>query len=106
MAASCVLRFSFFVFRSRSRLFAKGSLAAGASRSLSSSFFGMLGGGLFGQALGVYRVALHHFHGVSGAVESRKHGEAAVALRAVSFWTADSPWQVRHIIPSSLSTLS
>ncbi|CAM9289230.1 unnamed protein product [Pylaiella littoralis] len=74
-------------------ILAKGSLAAGASRSLSSSFFGMLGGGLFGQALGVYRVALHHFHGVSGAVESRKHGEAAVALRAVSFWTADSPWQ-------------
>lgn len=51
-------------------------------------------GGLLGQAAGAYRGDLHHFHGVFGAVDSRRHGEAAVALQAVSFWTADSPWQV------------
>ena len=52
-------------------------------------------GGLLGQAVGVYRGTVrHHFHGLFGAAESRRHGEAAVALQAVSFWTADSPWQV------------
>lgn len=81
--------------RVRLRLVFQGSLEAGPRWSLSSPLFGMLGGGMLGQALGVYRVALHHFHGVRGGMESRKHGEVAVALRAVSFWTAESPWQVR-----------
>lgn len=75
----------------------QGSLAPGAPRPW--FLFGIplpgLFGGFLGQAIGVYRGTLHHhFHGAFGAAESRRHGEAAVALRAVSFWTADSPWQV------------
>ncbi|CAM9773476.1 unnamed protein product, partial [Ectocarpus fasciculatus] len=70
-----------------------GSSLAGSPRS-SFSLLSLLGaGGLLRPALGVYRGVLHHFHGAYGAAESRRHGEAAVALRAVSFWTADSPWQ-------------
>ncbi|CAN0151574.1 unnamed protein product [Ectocarpus sp. 4 AP-2014] len=67
----------------------KGSSLAGAPRS-SFSLMSLLWGG---PALGVYRGVLHHFHGAYGSADSRRHGEAAVALRAVSFWTADSPWQ-------------
>eukprot|EP00752_Nemacystus_decipiens_P003365 g3112.t1 len=74
----------------------KGSLAPGAPRPW--IFFGMpipsLFSGLLGQAVGVYRgTARHRFHGLFGGAESRRHGEAAVALQAVSLWTADSPWQ-------------
>ncbi|CAM9810792.1 unnamed protein product [Scytosiphon promiscuus] len=72
-------------------IFLKGSLAPRSS--VVSSVFRLFAGGLVGQALGVYQGVLHHFHGVYGAADSRRHGEAAVALRAVSFWTADSPWQ-------------
>lgn len=75
----------------------QGALAPGAPRPW--FIFGIpmpaLFGGLLGQALDVYRGKVRHrFHGVFGAAESRRHGEAAVALQAVSFWTADSPWQV------------
>lgn len=41
-----------------------------------------------------YHAVLHHFHGLFGAVDSRQHGEVAVALSGVSLWTAESPWQV------------
>lgn len=68
-----------------------------APRPRSSSFFSLgMFGGIAGQAFSrVYRGALDHFHGAYGAVDSRRRGEAAVALRAISFWTSDSPWQVR-----------
>eukprot|EP00903_Cladosiphon_okamuranus_P018928 g17409.t1 len=74
----------------------KGALAPGAPRPW--FLFGIplptLFGGLIGEALRVYRgTARDRFHGVFGAAKSRGRGEAAVALQAVSFWTADSPWQ-------------
>ncbi|CAM9422492.1 unnamed protein product, partial [Laminaria digitata] len=70
----------------------KGALAAGLHAPRFSPLF--LFGGLAGQALGAYKGLLHHYHGARGAADSRRHGEMAVALRAVSFWTSDSPWQV------------
>ena len=64
-------------------------MSAGRHKPHFSPFF-MFGG----LALGVFKGVLHQFHGVLGAEESRRHGEMAVALRAISFWTSDTPWQV------------
>lgn len=61
----------------------------------SFSFLHFFGGLAGTPTLAAYRGLLHHFQGIYGITENMKHGESALALRAVSFWTADSIWHVR-----------